>query len=450
MKGLAAIRTKVGVLNLLLLLAVLSCGAGPAEARSYEVGEGRTFERLSRVPWDDLLPGDVVRIHWRERPYREKIVVRRSGTKTRPIIIRGVRGPSMERPVLSGSGARHVQTMRSPRKARRGLIILGDGKPASHVIIEGLEIRNANPTERFTWGEADLHYADNAAGVFVDKGTGVTVRRCVIHGCSMGVITSYFPDVGDFTLQSSWIYDNGDFDGSGWGHNVYLCANRTWVQFNRFGELHSDGNNIKDRSGRTVIRYNWIEGGLSRQIDLVEAKAYPQADAYVYGNVIAQGERTVNPKMILFGGDVGGSRKGTLHFFNNTVHAGTGRLHAFIYMNRPDCRAIIRNNLFLGRPRIWMGNGSVSGSHNVFPFGADTRGFRAILFGGREQCTAFGPISYMPRPGSLLVDRGAADLPAAVRYMPTPVAGALKRPFDGRIDIGAFELPEMKGAGSKP
>lgn len=431
-------------------MGILPWTVGPAAARSYAVGPGRSLQTLSEVPWDDLLPGDVVRIQGRGKPYREKVVIRRSGTKERPITIQGVPGPSGERPVLSGAGARHFQPLSTPMKAARGLIILGDGQPANHVVIEGLEIRSANNAERFKWGGAVMDYADNAAGVFVDKGTGVMVRKCAIHSCCMGVITGYFPDVGDFTLQSCHIYNNGDFTGSGWGHNVYLCANRSWVQFNRFGELHSDGNNLKDRSGHTVIRYNWIEGGLSRQVDLVESEHYGRADAYVYGNVIAQGRKTVNPKMVLFGGDVGGSRKGTLYFFNNTVHAKAGKLHAFFFLNRPDCTATLKNNIFLGGPRIWMGQGAVSGSHNVFPYGADTRGFQAVLFGGEEQYVTLGPIPYMPHLQSLLVDRGTMDLPAAVRYMPTPFAGAMKRPFDGRIDIGAFELPKKRRARTGP
>jgi hypothetical protein len=44
-------------------------------------------------------------------------------------------------------------------------------------------------------------------------------------------------------------------------------------QFNHFGPLRANcpGNNLKDRSAGTVIRYNWIEGG-NRQLDLVDAE----------------------------------------------------------------------------------------------------------------------------------------------------------------------------------
>ena len=60
----------------------------------------------------------------------------------------------------------------------------------------------------------------------------------------------------------------------------------------------------RSRTGgfKTIIRYNWVEGGWSRQMDLVDNRKYKRADAYVYGNVIVQGEKPRNRQMIHWGG----------------------------------------------------------------------------------------------------------------------------------------------------
>jgi len=71
----------------------------------YPVGPGQKYPSISDVPWDKLGPGDTVRIHYRETPYREKIVIRTDGTEQNPIRVCGVAGPNGERPILDGDGA---------------------------------------------------------------------------------------------------------------------------------------------------------------------------------------------------------------------------------------------------------------------------------------------------------------------------------------------------------
>ncbi len=134
-----------------------------------------------------------------------------------------------------------------------------------------------------------VRFSINSAGIYVHKGRNVVIKECIIHSCCMGVKTAYYPDVDNFLLTKNIIYNNGDFTRTHGGHNVYLGAGKSIIQFNRFGELYSNGANIKDRSRFTVIRYNWIQGGMAHQIDLVENRNYSNANAYVYGNVIIKG-----------------------------------------------------------------------------------------------------------------------------------------------------------------
>ncbi len=99
-------------------------------------------------------------------------------------------------------------------------------------------------------------------------------------------------------------------------------------QYNHFGPLcaNCQGNNLKDRSAGTVVRYNWIEGG-NRQLDLVESDSDTfRADpayltTFVYGNVLVEPDGAGNSQIAHFGGDNGttANYRGTLYFWNNTV-----------------------------------------------------------------------------------------------------------------------------------
>src|SRR5262245_58152631 len=93
---------QVAVFALAITLVTL---AQSAEAATYAVGPGHPYATPSDVPWETLLPGDQVLIHWRSTPYRDKWVICRQGTPSDPIVVRGVPGPAGELPVIDGSNA---------------------------------------------------------------------------------------------------------------------------------------------------------------------------------------------------------------------------------------------------------------------------------------------------------------------------------------------------------
>lgn len=49
----------------LILAASLLALAGPVSAADYDVGPGQPLAAIADVPWESLMPGDTVRIHWR-------------------------------------------------------------------------------------------------------------------------------------------------------------------------------------------------------------------------------------------------------------------------------------------------------------------------------------------------------------------------------------------------
>ncbi len=79
-----------------------SSGSG----RTYHVGPGQPYANIGDVPFGNLAPGDVVRIHWRPQPYKEKLLISARGTAAAAIRFVGVPGPNGELPQIDGQQAR--------------------------------------------------------------------------------------------------------------------------------------------------------------------------------------------------------------------------------------------------------------------------------------------------------------------------------------------------------
>jgi len=272
--------------RLVLLTALL--GLAPAlplmAGRTFEVGPGQALPAIGEVPWESLQAGDTVRIHWRAEPYREKWAIAVAGTAEAPVRVMGVPGPEGQLPVVDGADA----TCRPALDfwgEDRAILKIGGTRSApevtpSHITIEGLEFRGARPPATFTSGRGQGTYRDNAAAIWVESGVSIVLRRCRLHDCSNGLMSSR--QSRDLLVEACEISGNGTEVGI-YQHNVYTETLGIVFQYNHLGPLRRDsfGNNLKDRSAGTVIRYNWIEGG-SRLLDLVESDHAPIRDAPEY------------------------------------------------------------------------------------------------------------------------------------------------------------------------
>ena len=143
------------MLSRLMLTAVVSFAAVTgAGAATYEVGPGKPYATPSAVPWESLQAGDLVLIHWRSAPYKDKWVICRQGTASAPIVVRGVAGPAGERPVIDGNGAVTRLQLDYWGEQRAVIKIGGSSIPADvmprYIVIEGLEIRSARPPYTYT------------------------------------------------------------------------------------------------------------------------------------------------------------------------------------------------------------------------------------------------------------------------------------------------------------
>jgi len=456
---------------LALLLAV-----GSARAATHDVGPGQPLAAIGDVPWATLAPGDIVRIHWRAAPYREKWVIARSGTPASPIIVEGVRGPGGERPIIDGVGATTAPGLNYWSETR-GIVKIGGANtpPAglvSDIVLEGLEIRGARQGNTFTDdGGAVVGYDRNASSIYLELGQRIVVRDCELRDCGNGffVASGAAEPSRDILVEGCYLHGNGNV-GSAFEHGNYSAAIGLTFQYNHFGLMlpGADGNNLKDRSAGLVVRYNWIEGG-NRQLDLVDAEdstliladpAY--RDTWVYGNVLIERDADGNRQILHYGGDSGtlaDYRKGTLHFYDNTVISYRADRTTLMRLSTNEEHCDARNNI------VWCASaagdtlalvdadGVLDWSRNATkPGWIDTFGALTGVINDDGTGIPLASPGFVDEAGqdfhlaagSACIDAGR-DLEAVALPDHLPVLQYIKhqavepRPSDATIDIGAYE-----------
>ncbi len=468
------------MLSRLMLTAVVSLVAVTgAAAATYEVGPGKPYATPSAVPWESLQAGDLVLIHWRSTPYKDKWVICRQGTASAPIVVRGVAGPAGERPVIDGNGAVTRLQLDYWGEQRAVIKIGGSSIPADvmprYIVIEGLEIRSARPPYTYTDDSGNAgSYVNNAAAVWIEKGEQITVRGNVLHDSGNGLfVSSAEPNISrNVVVEGNYIYDNG-IANSLYEHNTYTEALGITYQFNRFGPLRAGalGKNHKERSAGLVVRYNWIEGG-NRQLDLVETDSTTiQNDAsyrttHVYGNVLIEPAAEGNRQIVHYGGDNGATstyRKGTMLFYQNTVVSTRTDRTTLFRLSTNDEAADARNNIFYPSahtgPNLQLldATGILSISHNWFKPGYITAlgGLQGVVNDDGTSILGNAPgfIAEASQDFRLLQTSDAVNegtvLPGGalpVLYEYVKHLGGQARPNDGVPDLGAFEMTDGQPA----
>jgi hypothetical protein len=466
-----------------IALVVAIASAMASVAADYEVGTGPgMLPGIGDVPWEALAPGDRVLIHWRAEPYREKWVICRRGTVDQPILVSGVPGPTGQLPVIDGRDAT-TRPVLSYWNEVRGVVKIGgasvpsDTLPA-HIVIENLEIRSGRPPYTFTNDSGGVEtYADNAASIYVEKAEHLTIRGCILRDSGNGLFIGAFDGATRHVLvEGNHIFDNG-IEASSYQHNTYTAAVHITYQFNRMGRLRDGcgGNNLKDRSAGLVVRYNWIEDG-NRQLDLVDAEDsqvlvnHPDyRRTFVYGNVLVESDGEGNSQIVHYGGDSGtvaDYRKGTLHFFHNTVVSTRSGNTTLMRLSTNDEHADVRDNVVHTTAPGWRlavlnTEGVMDLLDNWLPAGWVTShsGFTGTLIDHGTNVEGTDPgfadlaeQDFSPAPGSPLIDAGGslhpdtdpAHLPM-LQYVPHQRGSP--RPDDGARDLGAFEFGLLFGDG---
>lgn len=435
----------------------------------YEVGPEGQYQELADVPWESLGADTLIRVHWRSEPYRAKWVVNASGTADDPVVITGIPNGNML-PVVSGADAVTSDGLSYPNQERSIVKIGGSDVPsgalAEWIYIENLVIEGANPGNQFTSSAGQTRsYADNAASIHVQLGRNIFIRNNVLRDSGNGLFSGF--QSSQLVISGNRFEGNGN-TGSSSQHNSYTESSGILYEFNHFRPLKSGalGNNLKDRSAGTVVRYNWIESG-SRQLDLVDSdhsEIYGSAaygETFVYGNVLVEPASSNNGNIVHYGGDLSGReatyRKGTLHFYNNTIVSYRTDRTVLLGMSSNDESADVRNNLFYSAAggstlAITSGRGLIDLRGNWLQSGWDPSsesltGTVNDLGNTEASNPAFADEDaedFRLTDGSAAIDAGtelagaAADNPVDRQYREHQ--GTVPRPVAGAIDAGAFEF----------
>jgi hypothetical protein len=426
-----------------LILIVLSL---PAGATTYQVGPSRTYTQLNALfTAVNLGPGDIVEVDG-GTTYSGGVVVPQAdgGAAGNPVVIRGIASAG-QRPKISGS----TNTV--------------EFRQSDHLVFEGFEITGGS-------SRCILQGADD-----------VTVRDSVIHDCPGHGILGTDQLSGSFTLEYSEIYNAGNGTNQ---HPLYMqsdeIAHPGSVFRMQYCYVHNGngGNLLKSRHERSEIYYNWFEGAVYHELELIGPDENTQQpgwtrdlireDADVVGNVIVH----TNPafgSVIRVGGDGTGQSKGRARFVNNTFVLASGT-DSTVFRIFDGIQSVEMHNNVIdvsngGTARIertveavWTDGRQIHGSNNWIESGStfvpSMTEWTFTSVGSDPGFVNAAAFDLTPLPGSPL--RNAGDnAPASAPSFPFPsplfppgsmprrelvaLASAPARSADGQIDIGAYE-----------
>ena len=330
-----------------LALLIWALAVSPLGASTYEVGPGHTFTNLGSVPWSALVAGDTVNIHYTPGGYHEIVLLSNSGRSNAPITINGVPDPvTGQLPILDGANA--ITATNTPWRSLffnfEGMIVVSRdintsyGYIPSWITIQNLHLQNADPAHTLTESDGIVTNFDSfACAIYVEYAQHLVVRGCELNGCCNGFFCNSKDDTtnelsADILIENCHIHDNG-YPGNYGVHNIYTEAKGVIFQYNIIGPLRpgADGEQIKDRSSGTVLRYNkmivspgpgtafWFEqtqGG----IGVIDADPAYHTN-YVYGNIFFNPSNSSSIQLFRYDalGIQGQPRNGALYFYNNTV-----------------------------------------------------------------------------------------------------------------------------------
>lgn len=437
-------------------LFVLLLG-GPVEgsAAVYRVGPARPYQTLQQVT-GLLNPGDTVLVDG-DAVYPGGVVFRRAGTPAARIVVAGVR-VNGRRPVIEG-GTDGV-TFRTDAPYT--------GPGADHYTLQGFEVRNA--TFRGVFHQAnDLH-----------------LRDLVVHHCPHGILGAD-QGSGSLLLEYSEVHSCGSGTTE---HQVYVATDEVHhpgsVFRMQFCWLHdgTGGNNVKSRAERNEIYYNWIEGGMYHELELIGPDGgdggnarLKREDSDVVGNVLW---KRVKPpgdteyfSVARLGGDGTGESHGRYRFVNNTILTGSRAVFRLfdslesVEMHNNVLHRIDGSGVLVKRTveALWTTGAEVIAGRNNWVQTGSTQvpaQWTGTVTGADPGFVSLAGNDLTPGSGSPLLNAGTGApqsppgfpfpsplFPPAmhppVRLL-LPAGSAAVRPPAGAFDIGAFERPPPASA----
>lgn len=284
-----------------------SSAANGSPRRILQVGPGRLLTRVSAaaaIARDD----DTIEIDAGE--YRGDVAV----WSHERLIIRAVGGRA--RLVAAGASAENkaIWVVRS-----------------KHLVVENIDFIGARVAGR------------NGAGIRFERGHMV-VRNCAFFDNENGILTGNDAQT-QLDIEGSEFGNNGH--GDGYSHNLYVgTIARLMVTASHFHHARV-GHLLKSRAAESRILFNRltdeIGGTASYELEFPSGGV-----AYVFGNIIQQGEQTSNPAMVSFGAEGYHWPRNALYLINNTMIDKRPQGGVFLAVNQTERQLVAVNNLLLG------------------------------------------------------------------------------------------------------
>jgi len=413
-------------------------------AANYFIGPTRHYTSLAQVR-NLLSPGDTVFVDG-DAVYAGGINFSQPGSAGQRIVIKGVR-INNNRPIIDG-GINSIAFI--------------DG--ADHYTFEGFEVRNAA-------FRGVYHQSDD-----------LILRDLIIHHCNNGIMGADNGS-GSLLLEYSGIYSSGEGQCA---HQIYMAtdeiAHPGSVFRMQFCWIHDGvgGNNVKTRSERNEIYYNWIEGACYHELELIGPDPdggvpaeLKREDSDVVGNVLWK-RNTFSVTRI--GGDATGESSGRYRFVNNTILMGDGAVfRMFDSLESVEMHNNIIVRLGGGSAPVirtveadWKNEEQISGTNNYVQdeltnipsqWTGTVRGSDSVFFD-------VGNDNLSPKEGGPLVNAGTSLLEPPPGYpFPSPLfppaflppqrmllspGTCSARTSDGKIDLGAFEYTSQGNVPNSP
>ncbi|HRI71274.1 MAG TPA: hypothetical protein PK156_43875, partial [Polyangium sp.] len=431
-----------------LAASAFLCGSvafsSTAFAATYQVGPGKTYTNLGDVV-NLLQPGDIVEVTG-DQTYPGGVTFDQPGTTAAKITIRGMR-VNGKRPMISG-GNNTIEAA------------------ANHYVFEGLDLTGG--TSRCFY-----HHADD-----------IVLRDSIVHDCPKQGILGADNGSGTLLLEYTEVHHCG---GGTFDHQIYMATNEVDYPGSVFRMRHcyvhdaNGGNSVKSRAERNEIHYNWIEGAVYHELELIGpdpaggvGETQAREDSQVVGNVLRK-RNTFS--VVRFGGDGTGQSNGRYRFVNNTV------------LTLPNGSAVFRlfdgiesleahNNVFFALDggvvnlvrqveAVWTTGSSIIVGSNNWAINGSTNvptAWTNTILGADPGFMNVAVDDVRLAMTSPLVDAGATMLMGPPQQpFPNPLAApqfhppqhaveasgtAAPRPVVGTIDIGAYEFGMGTSSGS--
>ncbi|NNF01789.1 MAG: T9SS type A sorting domain-containing protein [Bacteroidia bacterium] len=292
----------------------------------------------------------------------------------------------------------------------------------NNVTIQNIEFTNASVMD------------NNGAGIR-HQGGNLKVRYCKFLANEMGILSGNQQNT-TVLVEHCEFKNSGSSANPGFQHNIYINHIDTFVfRYNYSEDAIAEGHELKSRADNNFILYNRISNHFSddsRTIDLPNGGI-----AVIVGNIIEQGQSSVNSNILGFGLEGLTNPFPHILFCTNNTFVNKKSTGSFIQVAFGTDTLFLKNNIMVGAKTGGLIVGAFAAIDSSNNFVNDNVGSAGFVNANMFQ--------YQLNSGSPAVNNGVNINRDVFGYSLDPVytykdsSDKAIRPINGVIDIGAYE-----------